>query len=455
MLQEVREAFKLAEPSALDDDEMRLPERVALAQALQKSGAKLPTMPAKLLPEDNAFLLYTMGQADGSPQPMYELLTCEYVAALAAYVHERCVFYHQQQQESSFSPTGSINPNEAEEPTQQSLQIIELGSGDGRLAHFLRCKLQMLSLRAELPPPKLVASDTLEFGLTPHFPVQRLGHQEALQMVPGPTLVIVSWMPSGVDFTEAIRACGSVQEYILIGEADGSVCGDAAKTWGISAATLSSEQQQRVVGIGDFERTDAGLTPLQICRSDSSSVCGFSRTVSFRRGQTRRTGIAGAEVAGTGVEAGVGAGAAPEGVVSNVEAEEGQGGDGSGLETRIVLEVVPEDVLTTAAQADAFYRELKQSAVAGVKEWFKCTHAQAFGMLSLHVTCSLDIANLPQHHGKNESLNTVCQTIEMQQQVQCVTVIDSFEAAKIESQHQKIRAAQSALDAKLEEQGGD
>jgi hypothetical protein len=408
MLQEVRHAYKLAQPSTLETDEMRLAERAALAQALQKSGAKLPTMPAKLLPEDNAFLLYTLGQAAGLPEPMYEILTCEYVAALASYIHERCVLYHQQQQEAAFS-SGSINPNDAEEQTQQPLQILEIGAGDGRLAHFLDCKLRILSLRAGLPPPKLVATDNLEFGLTTHFPVQRIGHVEALRMVPGPTLVIVSWMPSGVDFTESIRDCASVQEYILIGEADGSVCGDASKSWGVSD-TPSAEQS---VNVGGFERIDVGLTPLQICRSDSSAACGFSRTVSFRR-----------------------RGEKTEGAVTT---------EGAVAGTRIVVEVVPEDVLTTTEQAADFYAALKQNSVAGVKEWVQCTHTLSFGMLSLHVTCSLDVGALPQHQGRAESASLVCRAMEMLEQVQCATILDSFETERIETQHQTIREAEQSL----------
>ena len=40
------------------------------------------------------------------------------------------------------------------------------------------------------------------------------------------------------DWTDEIRKCESVEEYILIGEADGGCCGDAWRTWGIEASDI-------------------------------------------------------------------------------------------------------------------------------------------------------------------------------------------------------------------------
>merc|ERR1712060_407560 len=47
-----------------------------------------------------------------------------------------------------------------------------------------------------------------------------------------PTMVIVSWMPAGTDWTAKIRAAPSVMEYILIGPPEKSLCGNEWLTWG-------------------------------------------------------------------------------------------------------------------------------------------------------------------------------------------------------------------------------
>lgn len=59
-LKEVRTAFKLAphQSDAVSSAALRLPERVALLQAMESSGAKLPPgmAPPPLLPEEKSFL---------------------------------------------------------------------------------------------------------------------------------------------------------------------------------------------------------------------------------------------------------------------------------------------------------------------------------------------------------------------------------------------------------------
>ena len=63
------------------------------------------------------------------------------------------------------------------------------------------------------------------------FAVERLDAEAALS-AHAPRIVLCSWMPSGIDWTRAMRACPSVHEYLLIGEPDGSTCGDGWATWG-------------------------------------------------------------------------------------------------------------------------------------------------------------------------------------------------------------------------------
>ena len=47
-----------------------------------------------------------------------------------------------------------------------------------------------------------------------------------------PHIVLCCWQPLGRDWTCAIRSTASVKEYILVGQADSSMCGDARLTWG-------------------------------------------------------------------------------------------------------------------------------------------------------------------------------------------------------------------------------
>lgn len=106
--------------------------------------------------------------------------------------------------------------------------ILEVGAGNGRLTHFLNWNIQSVK-----PDIKIIATDSGNHGdyvVKPIFPVEKLDDKEALTKYT-PTIVICSWMPDGVDFTEDFRRTASVQEYILVGQMDG--VGDSWKTWGI------------------------------------------------------------------------------------------------------------------------------------------------------------------------------------------------------------------------------
>ena len=70
--------------------------------------------------------------------------------------------------------------------------------------------------------------------------VMLLPAEEALEQFQ-PHIVLVSWMPLGMDFTTSIRATASVLEYILIGEADSGICGHPRLTWGIADSDDGSE----------------------------------------------------------------------------------------------------------------------------------------------------------------------------------------------------------------------
>jgi hypothetical protein len=100
-------------------------------------------------------------------------------------------------------------------------------------------------------------------------------------------------------------------------------------------------------------------------------------------------------------------------------------GGGNLVETRIVLEIVPEEVYTTDEEANEYYQALKQNFIPGLKQWLGFEHQLSFGMLSFSVTCSLDVGGSTD--GAKLSTFMICQGIEMLEAVQCATVISSYE----------------------------
>ena len=102
----------------------------------------------------------------------------------------------------------------------------------------------------------------------------------------------------GVDWTAAIRASASFQEYVLVGEVDDGICGDPSATWGVCADDSgdsggggggegTSEGDLDVAYASDgWSRVDVTeeLGGRQICRTDERWLMGRrSRTTSFRR----------------------------------------------------------------------------------------------------------------------------------------------------------------------------
>jgi hypothetical protein len=138
---------------------------------------------------------------------VFEFLTKEYVNALSGYLSLR-----------AFELGGT---------PENPITILEVGAGNGRLSHFLT---QSLAERSE-GRVKLIAVDSGEWDLDSLFQVERLDHQAALSKYQ-PQMVIFSWMPPNQDYTKDFRQAPSVQEYVLIGEADENTCGDPWETWG-------------------------------------------------------------------------------------------------------------------------------------------------------------------------------------------------------------------------------
>lgn len=196
--------------------------------------------------------------------PIFEIWTQEYIHALGSYLAQRV------------EELGGTEEN----PTV----VLEVGAGDGRLTYFLQREMD------ELMPGKvkIVASDSGDWGITPDFPVETISHKEALEKYK-PNIVIFSWMPYRYDYTFDFRAIGSVEEYVLIGEAGGVCCGDAWQTWGLNWTYDEEERKLREsqpapYEVDGFEKVCIeGLSTLQLSRANLYEENILSSTVSFKR----------------------------------------------------------------------------------------------------------------------------------------------------------------------------
>mmetsp|Transcript_48533 Transcript_48533/g.97643 ORF Transcript_48533/g.97643 Transcript_48533/m.97643 type:complete len:412 (-) Transcript_48533:232-1467(-) len=221
----------------------------------------------------------------------FEFLTNEYVSGLAAHI------WGGQKERSAKAAAAHERGGTSSAPSiEETVTVLELGAGDGRLSHFLRPKLA-----SSLPTSafRVVATDNGSWKLkgagklaaTEGFvKVEKLDFAAALAKH-APQVVLTSWMPMGQDWTEAIRATPSVQEYILIGEADGGCCGHNWKTWGNSNFIESGEENSGdetqplapFVADGWTRHDVTALSQLQLSRFDSEEFVGSSCTVSFKR----------------------------------------------------------------------------------------------------------------------------------------------------------------------------
>lgn len=160
---------------------------------------------------------------------------------------------------------------------ERPLVVLEIGSGNGKLAHFLQNKIE-----EKIPGQvKVLATDSKEWKIKTDFFVEKLKHYEALDKY-NPDIVIVSWMPQMEDSSYLIRQCKNVKEYILIGETRGGVCGENWKTWGYDPERKHTNETPPYKKDG-FEEYILALSDLNIGRTDTPNCLGNSKTVSFRR----------------------------------------------------------------------------------------------------------------------------------------------------------------------------
>jgi len=121
------------------------------------------------------------------------------------------------------------------------------------------------------------AVDTFDYNIKIHFPVERMDSLQAV-MNYCPDIVIVSWMPLGIDWTSSFRRVSSVSEYMLIGPPKATA--HEWETWGIGATDNDVKPPSILDG---WESVKLQCSSLQICRLDRDGDVGHSATISFRR----------------------------------------------------------------------------------------------------------------------------------------------------------------------------
>ena len=185
----------------------------------------------------------------------YEVLNKEFVESLGGYLCLRAELFE-------------------DRPT-----ILEVGSGNGRLAYFLNRRLAELDSGIEV-----IASDSGQWGIEPITQIEELSCEDALSRHE-PEIVLCSWMPRGVDHTAAIRAQISVSEYLLIGEVEFGCCGSDMLTWGVAIDDDGNMfENSPLYKAGGFTRNRVDEVSIhQMCVTDSLNQFIHSQTISFRR----------------------------------------------------------------------------------------------------------------------------------------------------------------------------
>jgi hypothetical protein len=187
---------------------------------------------------------------------IFQLWTSNYIELLASYLADR---------------------------SNENTVILDVGAGDGLLAHFLYEEL--LQSRQLKAMPQVIAIDDGSWNIPTKYPVERMTVQKAMKMYSSKHIIVVcSWMPFHVDWTQTFRSYG-VQEYILIGESYDGNCGHNWKTWG-NIGYLDEENQESSLPPFLIDGYEASiltqLTPHTFSRFDSvDSSNGV--TVSFRK----------------------------------------------------------------------------------------------------------------------------------------------------------------------------
>jgi ankyrin repeat protein len=160
--------------------------------------------------------------------------------------------------------------------------LLECGAGNGVLSHRLASALVgfVRVTACDSGHDRIDASAGAAL-------VARLGSEAAIARY-HPAVVLISWMPSGVDWTCHCRGCAEVSQYILLGERDGSICGDEWATWGVLPEDgyeygLDEDSPKPYTADGFVQTELEEVQQWQICRFDSAMARGFSSAVAFTR----------------------------------------------------------------------------------------------------------------------------------------------------------------------------
>lgn len=106
--------------------------------------------------------------------------------------------------------------------------VVEVGAGNGRLAHCLKRYLKEKSPSGiEI---KYIAIDPAHESSKRHTEIEPLNDLEAINQY-SPDILLMSYMPAYTDLTAAWRTSENLKEYILIGNASPSISG-TEETWG-------------------------------------------------------------------------------------------------------------------------------------------------------------------------------------------------------------------------------
>lgn len=144
------------------------------------------------------------------------------------------------------------------------VKILEVGAGNGRLAHFLKTAI---AARTDKTVEYRAVDDyswddkpqvfNHPFWIRRLFPVEEISYDEALKG--DPNIVVSSWMPHEHDWTQKIRSTESVKAFVLIGNDE--KCG--------TKASWEADEQ--------FKKTTP-LVPGSVCWEDFAIPSTGSRT---------------------------------------------------------------------------------------------------------------------------------------------------------------------------------
>jgi hypothetical protein len=203
--------------------------------------------------------LYHHGGANSS----FEILTKEYIDSLANYLQQRYKFVG-----------------------KEGLPILEVGAGDGRLAHLLNASgiIDVQVIATDLEASKG------DFKVVKMHRTKALGHFR-------PAIVLCSWMPWDEDWSREWRSPSSnLREYVLIGEQ--ANCGKSFETYGLQGDAcrqdpkVEQSQGSRIAPYfaDGWEKVYLEkLSSLQLTGfpgyrdSSSGSEMILTRTISFRK----------------------------------------------------------------------------------------------------------------------------------------------------------------------------